>query len=83
VLEQFARFTVGSHRIPIAWVAVQLEPSKHDRLRVQIGAATDMAAAFYSAPALMKDAFTFEIPISEEPPLRVFLDGIKTASGRP
>jgi hypothetical protein len=82
VLEQFARLTVGSHRIPIAWVAAQLEPSKHDQVRVQIGAASNPGAAFYSAPAYVKDAFTFEIPSSEEARLRAFLDGIRAASGR-
>jgi hypothetical protein len=82
VLEQFARWTVGSHRIPIAWVAVQLQPAKHDQVRVQIGAAKDPAAPFYSEPAFVKDVFTFEMPSSEEPRLLAFLDEVRAATGR-
>jgi hypothetical protein len=81
VLEQFARSIVGTVRVPLAWVAAQLEPRKHDMVRVQIGVAAPDAPLF-SDVAYMSPAFTFEIPADEEPRLRAFLTDAAREAGR-
>ncbi len=73
VLELFARVVTGSYRIPVGWVAVELEPRKHDMVRVRIGTRT-AGADLYSSPAFMKGEFNFEIAAADESALRAFLD---------
>jgi hypothetical protein len=82
VLEQFSRTVLGSKRIPIRWVAVQLEPAKHDAVRVQVGMASNPEAPFYSSPPIVEKAFNFTIPATEEPRLRAFLDAAARSHGR-
>ncbi len=82
VIEQFARTIAGSYRIPIAWASAQLEPRKHDVVRVQIGMAADPAASFFSSVAFTNPNFTFEVPSSEEMRLREFLQAAAQTAGR-
>jgi hypothetical protein len=82
VLEQFSRVVLGSERIPLAWLAVGLEPRKHDQVRVEIGMASSPDAPFYSSPAFREARFNFEIPASEEAKLRAFLDAAARSVGR-
>jgi hypothetical protein len=82
VLEQFSRGVLGSERIPLAWVAVDLEPRRHDQLRVEIGMASSPEAPFYSSPAFREARFNFEIPAAEEAKLRAFLDAAAGSAGR-
>ena len=82
VLEQFRRGVLGSKRIPIAWLAVRLEPRKHDQVLVEIGMSSGPGAPLYSDPAAREAAFNFEIRAAEEVNLRAFLDAAARDAGR-
>ena len=82
VIEQFARTTATSYRVPVAWAAAEFERRKHDVVRVRIGVAADPTAAFFSGVAYTNTLFSIEIPGSEEPRLRDFLSGVARDAGR-
>jgi hypothetical protein len=82
VIEQFSRAIAGSYRVPLAWASAQFEQRKHDVVRVQIGIASDPQASFFSSIAFTNPGFTIELPSSQEPRLREFLQAAAQTAGR-
>jgi hypothetical protein len=81
-MEQFSQVIAGSYRVLLAWASAQFEERKHDVVRVQIGIASDRQASFFSSVAFTNPAFTLDIPSSEEPRLREFLQSAARTAGR-
>lgn len=82
MLEQFSRVVVGSVRTPQVWMCAQLEPRKHDVVRVLIGTALDPQAPSFSDVSFANQTFNFDMPAAEEPRLRAFLEQAARSSGR-
>jgi hypothetical protein len=82
VLELFRRINVDSLRVPLLWACATLSPHKRDLIRVAIGAASDPATPFYSPNSLSSGNWIFNLPILEEPRLRLFLDEAASRAGR-
>lgn len=82
VIEQFSRVISGSMRIPMAWLSAQLEPRKHDVVRVKLGIATDPGAPLFSDIGFTNPAYTFDLPAAEEQGLRSFLEAAARDAGR-
>lgn len=82
VIEQFSRNTLGSLRIPLAWMAVEVGQTKHERVRVEIGVTSNPRGPVYSPPAFRNAAFNLDLPASEEGRLRAFLDEAARSVGR-
>ena len=82
VIEQFSRNNLGSLRIPLAWMAVEIEQTKHERVRVEIGVTSNPQGPVYSSPAFRSAAFNLDLPASEEGRLRTFLDEAARSVGR-
>jgi len=72
VIEVFRQIVTGSQRTPLVWSGADLQPRKGDQLRVTIG--VRQGDAFYCDTVTTDGAFTFDVPASEEPRLRAFLD---------
>ncbi len=82
-LEVFARLVSGSLRVPLAWAAADLAPTrKGDQLQVRVGRSSDDGGPFYDPKLISEGAFTFSIPTSEEANLRAVLDEAARRGGR-
>lgn len=82
VVEQFSRVIAGSMRIPLEWLAAQLEARKHDVVRVKLGTAVDPTRPLFSDVGFTNPAFTFDLPVAEEAGLRSFLEAAVRDAGR-
>jgi hypothetical protein len=82
VVEQFSRAISGSMRIPLVWLAAELETRKHEVVRVKLGTASDSDCPLFSDVIFTNPAFTFDLPVAEEAGLRSFLEAAARDGGR-
>ncbi len=82
MVEQFSRAISGSMRIPLVWLAAELETRRHDVVRVKLGTAPDLDCPLFSNVGFTNPAFTFDLPSEEEAGLRSFLETAARDGGR-
>ena len=85
ILELFSRGAF-SHRVPLAWVAVQVQPSIKGRLIVKIASARDdmpLYEVLQKARVAPGSAIDVVIRTEEEPLYRQFFTQVAELCGRP
>ncbi len=81
VIEVFKRIVAGSQRTPLIWAGADLKPQKGDQIQVTVG--SSRSGEFYTSDVTSNGAFTFRIPVTDEPRLRSLLDeAARRASNR-
>ena len=83
VLEVFRLLVVDSQRTPLVWAGARLAPKKQDRLEVSVGRSSTVGAPFYNDNVVCGGAYVFQIPSTEEPGLRSFLDQVAQRAAAP
>jgi hypothetical protein len=82
VIEVFRQQVIGSHRTPLLWAGADVQlPKPGGQIKVTIG--TRGSDGFYNTNVTSNGAFTFTVPPSEEPRLRLFLDEAQARSQQP
>jgi hypothetical protein len=76
VIEVFRLLVVGSQRTPLVWAGARLTPKKQDRIEVTVGQSSTAGSPFYNDTVVCGGAYVFQIPSTEEPGLRSFLDQV-------
>jgi hypothetical protein len=85
VLEMFAKGVVGK-RIPLAWLAVQVQPSIKGMLIIKVASARGDAPVYEVVPkarALLGTVLEYAISTADEPFYRQFFTEVAQACGRP
>jgi hypothetical protein len=83
VLEVFSRASLGSLRLPFAFVSVTLEDRKNGVLRVRPGLAPDPSVPFYGGATVATGGmWMIDVPLADQPALRAFLDAVAARTGR-
>ena len=70
----YGRMVTGSRSTPLIWAGAQLKPKHGDKIAVRIGSASETGLPFYNDEVMADLPGVFDIPTSEEPKLRAFLD---------
>jgi len=76
VLAVFRPLVVGSQRTPLVWAGARLTAKKQDRIEVSVGRSSTVGSPFSNDAVACGGACIFQIPSTEEPGLRSFLDEV-------
>ncbi len=83
VVEVFHRSYDRSFREPAAWIGVQVEQGRHDRVKVTIGRSRGPADPIYSGDTAFSWVdLKFDLDSGDEPGLRAFFAEVASAAGR-
>jgi hypothetical protein len=84
VFEVFSRVSLGSLRLPFAFVSVTLEDRKDGTLRFRPGLAPDVSVPFYGGNTVATGGmWMIDFPAADQPALHAFLDAVAARTGRP
>jgi hypothetical protein len=83
VVETFQSSYDRSFRTPAAWIGVNVEPRKHDRVSFTVGRAKQRDRAMYGpGVTLAWTDIRFELAATDEPGVRAFFSDVAVAAGR-
>ncbi|MEA2171296.1 MAG: hypothetical protein QOF76_4596 [Solirubrobacteraceae bacterium] len=83
VVEVFRTGYTHPTRTPAAWIAVKVEPRKHDRVRLTLGRTEQTDRPLYGPDvALSWSDMVFELDATDEPQVRAFFATVAGARNR-